>query len=100
MPPSISHFCLEGKTEEERVGKYCGNGRGDDEVRVSHLGGEGRVVKFEWIRACVKARLPDNRISNNSGQKRRMEIECSMHFRSWKIVCQCVSATSVSCWIT
>ena len=67
MPPPLSHYCLEGE-DCGKVGKYSGNGflgSGDDEVRVSRMWEERGelvvwLVKFAWIRACVKAGLPDD----------------------------------------
>ena len=59
------HCSLEGK-DQRRDGEHCGDGLlgyGDDEVRVSHVWEERGVlwlVKFSWIRACVKGRLPDH----------------------------------------
>ena len=48
VPPSLSHYCLEGQDrgKDEKVGKYCGDsllGYGDDEVSelcVGESGGE------------------------------------------------------------
>ena len=42
VPPSLSHYSLEGEDRgpDEEVGKYCGDGLlgyGDDEVRVSDV---------------------------------------------------------------
>jgi len=85
MPPPLSHYCLEGE-DSGKVGKYSGNGflgSGDDEVRLSrNVGGEGRgelvvwLVKFAWIRACVKAGLPDD--PDCPGKKKwKLYIECT-----------------------
>ena len=64
------------------------------------MGGEERgelvvwLVKFAWIRACVKARLPDDpdhldqRTCNPKQERPIMAIVVCMYFRSWKIVCQ------------
>ena len=72
MPPLLSHYSIdEDRERDEKVGKYCGGGLlgyRDDEVHESELcvGGEGRgelvvlLVKFVWIMACVKTRLPDH----------------------------------------
>ena len=60
MPPSLSHWSLEGDDRgwDERVGIHCGDGLlgyGEDEVRVSHVWEDRgelvvRVVKFARIR--------------------------------------------------
>ena len=70
MPPSLFHYSLEGddQRKDEKVGKCYRDGflgYGDDEVRVSCVGREGRgepvwLVKFVWIRACVAAGLPNH----------------------------------------
>ena len=70
MPPSLFHYSLEGddQRKDEKVGKCYRDGflgYGDDEVRVSCVGREGRgepvwLVKFVWIRTCVAARLPNH----------------------------------------
>ena len=51
MPPSLSHYSLEGEDpgRDEKVGncKYCGDGLlgyGDDKVKVSCVWEEGEVV--------------------------------------------------------
>ena len=46
VPLSLSHYPLEGEDrgQDEKVGKYCGDGLlecGADEVRVSRVGGGG-----------------------------------------------------------
>ena len=46
IPPPLSHYCLDGKKTDGKVGKYCGDGLlgcRDDEVRVIYVGGEGRT---------------------------------------------------------
>ena len=61
VPLSLSHYSLEGENREqdEKVGKYCGDGLlecGADEVSVSRVGGGGREnwpAKIAWTRACV-----------------------------------------------
>ena len=80
-------------------GELCVGGEGKGEVVVW-------LVKFVWIRACVKAGLPHDPDHPDQQKCKPKEewpntvIACWMHFRSWKIACQCdFSTTSVSCWI-
>ena len=91
MPPSIFHYSLEGAAEEMRkLANTVDTAPLDVEMKwewVVWAEGGGLVVwlEFEWIMACVKARLS------------WLPRSCWMHFCSW----QCVfSISSVSCWIT
>ena len=105
MPSSISHCCLEGAEEEMRNIKYT--------VKMASLDVEMKwkwvvwakrgelvvwLVKFAWIRACIKPGLLDDPDYPDQQKCRPMEIA---HCRSWKIALQCVfSTSSVSCWTT
>ena len=69
MPPSLSHYCLDREDRGRHDSTACGHGLlgcGDGEVGVSHMtvGGEGdgrtKPGEVGMIRACVKARLPDD----------------------------------------
>ena len=105
-PPSISHIEGEDWGRDEKVGKDCRDGIpgcGDDEVRVSRVGGVVVwLVTFARIRASAKARLlddpdyPNQQAKQTNKKKNRNDM--LMHFRSWKIACHCT--TSVSCCIT
>ena len=87
------HCSLEGK-DQRRDGEHCGDdllGYGDDEVRVSHVweerGGENESydVKFSWIRACVKGRLPDHPDQQQVWYfipKKQLGLQCSNPLKS------------------
>jgi len=81
MSPSLSYYSFEGEVEfwgrDQKVEKYCGDGLlgyRDDDVRVSHVGGNGgRTSSMAsegcMDKACVKARLPDHQ--KNKPKKNR-----------------------------
>ena len=102
MPPPLSHYCLQGKAwlrkrwESWQIlwrwppwmqrwwseSETCRR----EEGRTSGMA----IVNFAWIRACVKSRTARWPRSAKMEAKKRMEIACWMHFRSWKVVCQYV----------
>jgi len=76
VPPLLSHYSLEDRGQDEKVGRYCGDGLlgYGDEVRVSCVWEEGGGrVKIAWIHKGM-CKAPDHLISKNASQRKKAKI--------------------------